>query len=158
LPWRGWIGRIPGQTNYVPVQVWYTLTRGRGTPFGHRRLPGGTVQIYEPDSSGRVQLIGEAAVDHTAPGRALRVQPGDAFDVTAERLQTDYTQETIPPPRRGVPARQRVTAAYKVTVANAKAEAVTVDVRESRFGVFRSVDCSVPAGTISVAVLVLPAA
>ncbi len=149
LPWRGWIGQMPGQPNHVPVQVWYTLKRARGTAFGDRPLPGGTVQLYEPDSSGRVQLIGEAAIDHTAPGRELRVQSGDAFDVTAERLQTDYTQETIPPPRRGVPARQRVTAAYKVTITNAKPEAVTVDVREARFGVWRIVDSSVPAEKIS---------
>ena len=151
LPWRGWIGQMPGggQPNHVPVQVWYTLKRARGTAFGDRPLPGGTVQLYEPDSSGRVQLIGEAAIDHTAPGRDLRVQSGDAFDVTAERVQTDYTQETLPPPRRGVPARQRVTAAYKVTITNAKAEAVTVDVRESRFGVWRIVDSSVPAEKIS---------
>jgi len=149
LPWRGWIGQMPGQPNHVPVQVWYTLKRARGTAFGDRPLPGGTVQLYEPDSSGRVQLIGEAAIDHTAPGRDLRVQSGDAFDVTAERVQTDYNQETIPPPRRGVPARQRVTAAYKVTITNAKPDAVTVDVREARFGVWRIVDSSVPAEKIS---------
>ena len=149
LPWRGWIGQMPGQPNHVPVQVWYTLKRASGTAFGDRPLPAGTVQLYEPDSSGRVQLIGEAAIDHTAPGRDLRVQSGDAFDVTAERLQTDYNQETIPPPRRGLPAKQRVTAAYKVTITNAKSEAVTVDVREARFGVWRIVDSSVPAEKIS---------
>ena len=149
LPWRGWIGQMPGQPNRVPVQVWYTLKRARGTAFGDRPLPAGTVQLYEPDSSGRVQLIGEAAIDHTAPGRDLRVQSGDAFDVTAERLQTDYNQETIPPPRRGLPAKQRVTAAYKVTITNAKSDAVTVDVREARFGVWRIVDSSVPAEKIS---------
>ena len=149
LPWRGWIGQMPGQPNHVPVQVWYTLKRARGTAFGDRPLPAGTVQLYEPDSSGRVQLIGEAAIDHTAPGRDLRVQSGDAFDVTAERLQTDYNQETIPPPRRGLPAKQRVTAAYKVTITNAKSDAVTVDVREARFGVWRIVDSSVPAEKIS---------
>ena len=149
LPWRGWIGQMPGQPNRVPVQVWYTLKRARGTAFGDRPLPAGTVQLYEPDSSGRVQFIGEAAIDHTAPGRDLRVQSGDAFDVTAERLQTDYNQETIPPPRRGLPAKQRVTAAYKVTITNAKSDAVTVDVREARFGVWRIVDSSVPAEKIS---------
>ena len=149
LPWRGWIGQMPGQPNRVPVQVWYTLKRARGTAFGDRPLPAGTVQLYEPDSSGRLQLIGEAAIDHTAPGRDLRVQSGDAFDVTAERLQTDYNQETIPPPRRGLPAKQRVTAAYKVTITNAKSDAVTVDVREARFGVWRIVDSSVPAEKIS---------
>ena len=149
LPWRGWLGQTPTDPNRLPVQVWYTLKRARGTPFGDRPLPGGTVQLYEPDSAGRVQLIGEAMIDHTAPGRDVRVQSGDAFDLTAERVQTDYTQETLPPARRGLPVKQRVTAAYRVTITNAKAEPVAVDVRESRFGVWRIVDSSVPAEKIS---------
>jgi len=149
LPWRGWLGQVPVEPNRVPVQVWYTLKRVRGTAFGDRPLPGGTVQLYEPDSAGRVQLIGEATIDHTAPGRDVRVQAGDAFDVTAERVQTDYTQEAIPPARRGVPAKQRVTASYRVTITNAKPESVAVDVRESRFGVWRIVDSSAPPEKIS---------
>ena len=149
LPWRGWLGQMPVEPNRVPVQVWYTLKRVRGTAFGDRPLPGGTVQLYEPDSTGRVQLIGEATIDHTAPGRDVRVQSGDAFDVTAERVQTDYTQEAIPPARRGVPAKQRVTATYRVTITNAKPESVAVDVRESRFGVWRIVDSSAPPQKIS---------
>src|SRR5436189_5980657 len=59
LPWRGWIGQMPVQPNRVPVQVGYTLKLARCTAFGDRPLPAGTVQLYEPDSSGRVQLIGE---------------------------------------------------------------------------------------------------
>jgi len=149
LPWRGFLGSSPAEPNRVPVEVWYTLKRARGTPFGDRPLPGGTVELYQPDSAGRVQLVGEARSDHTAPGRDLRVQSGNAFDVTAERVQTDYGQEQIPPPKRGMPARQRVTASFKVTIANAKAEAVTVDVREARFGVWRVVESSVPAEKLS---------
>ena len=149
LPWRGFLGQTPAEPNRVPVEVWYTLKRTRGTPFGDRPLPAGTVQLYQADSAGRVQLVGEARSDHTAPGRDLRVQSGNAFDVTAERVQTDYGQEQIPPPKRGMSARQRVTASYKVTIANAKAEAVTVDVREARFGVWRVVESSVPAEKLS---------
>jgi len=148
LPWRGWIGQSP-EPDRVPVQVWYTLKRARNTPFGDRPLPAGTVQLYQADSSGRVQLIGEAANDHTAPGRDLRVQSGDAFDVTAERVQTDFAQETLPAVRRGLPNRQRVTAAYRVTIANAKPEPVTVDVREARYGVWRIVESSVPPDKLS---------
>ena len=96
-----------------------------------------------------MQLVGEAASDHTAPGRDLRVQSGDAFDVSAERVQTDYGQEQIPPPRRGMPTRQRITAAYRVTIANAKPEAITVDVREARYGVWKIVESSVPAEKLS---------
>jgi hypothetical protein len=148
LPWRGWLGQNP-EPNRVPVQVWYTLKRAAKTPFGDRPLPAGTVQLYQADSSGRVQLIGEAANDHTAPGRDLRLQSGDAFDVTAERVQTDFAQEQIPPVRRGLPARQRLTAAYRVTITNAKAEPVTVDVRESRYGVWKIVESSVPPEKLS---------
>ncbi|MGH7754640.1 MAG: DUF4139 domain-containing protein, partial [Gemmatimonadales bacterium] len=142
LPWRGWLGPQPpgAEPNRVPVQVWYTFKRGRGTAFGDRPLPGGVVQLYQPDAQGRVQLIGEAATEHQAPGRDLRVQSGDAFDVTAERVQTDYNQETLPPLRRGLPNRQRATAALRVTISNAKAEPVTVDLREVRWGEWRIVE------------------
>jgi len=143
LPWRGFPGQAPGEENRVPVQVWYTLKRAHGTPFGERPLPGGTVQLYQADSAGRLQLVGEARSDHTAPGRDLRVQSGDAFDITAERVQTDYTQEQLAPPKRGMAPRQRITASYKVTISNAKPVAVTVDVREARFGAWRVTESSV---------------
>src|SRR2546426_7566367 len=132
LPWRGFLPQSPGDENRVPVQVWYTLKRGRGTPFGDRPLPGGTVQLYQADSAGRLQLVGEARSEHTAPGRDLRVQSGDAFDITAERVQTDYAQEQLAPPMRGMAPRQRITASYKVTISNAKPAPVTVDMREAR--------------------------
>jgi hypothetical protein len=148
LPWRGWMGQNP-EPNRVPVQVWYTIKRAAKTPFGDRPLPAGTVQLYQADSSGRVQLIGEASNDHTAPGRDLRVQSGDAFDVTAERVQTDWSQEQLPPIRRGMPNRQRVTAAYRVTITNAKAEAVNVDVREAHFGSWKIIESSVPPEKLS---------
>jgi len=148
LPWRGWMGQNP-EPNRVPVQVWYTIKRAAKTPFGDRPLPGGTVQLYQADSSGRVQLIGEASNDHTAPGRDLRVQSGDAFDITAERVQTDWSQEQLPPVRRGMPNRQRLTAAYRVTITNAKSEAVTVDVREAHFGSWKITESSVPPEKLS---------
>jgi hypothetical protein len=150
LPWRGFLGQGPAEPNRVPVEVWYTLRRPRaGGAFGDRPLPGGRVELYQADASGRVQLVGEARSAHTAPGRDLRVQSGEAFDVTAERVQTDYSQEQVPPARRGLPARQRVRAAYKVTITNAKPTAVTVDVREARSGTWRVVESSVPAETLS---------
>src|SRR3989454_10580713 len=148
LPYRGWIGQWT-EPNRVPVQVWYTIKRAAKTSFGDRPLPAGTVQLYQADSSGRVQLIGEASNNHTAPGRDLRVQSGDAFDVTAERVQTDWNQEQLPPVRRGMPNRQRATAAYRVTITNAKAEAVNVDVREAHFGNWKITESSIHAEKLS---------
>ncbi len=148
LPWRGWIGQN-SEPNGVPVQVWYTIKRAAKTPFGDRPLPAGTVQLYQADSSGRVQLIGEASNDHTAPGRDLRLQSGDAFDVTAERVQTDWSQEQLAPVRRGMPNRQRITAAYRVTITNAKAEVVNVDVREAHVGSWKIMESSLPVEKLS---------
>jgi hypothetical protein len=105
--------------------------------------------MYQADSSGRLQLIGEAANDHTAPGRDLRLQSGDAFDVTAERVQTDYHQEMLPGASRGLPNRQRITSSYRVTITSAKAEPVTVDVRETHFGDWKITESSVPPEKLS---------
>lgn len=149
LPWRGWFGQQQGDQNQVPVQVWYTFKRAKGTPFGDRPLPGGTMQLYQADSSARLQLIGEATIGHTPAAKDVRVQSGDAFDVTAERVQTDYNQESLAPLRRGLPPRQRITASYRVTVTNAKADTVTVDVRESHFGTWTVTESSVPAEKLS---------
>jgi len=149
LPWRGWFGQQQGDQNEVPVQVWYTFKRAKGTPFGDRPLPGGTMQLYQADSSGRLQLIGEATIGHTPAAKDVRVQSGDAFDVTAERIQTDYNQEQLAPLRRGLPSRQRITASYRVSVTNAKTDAVTVDVRENHFGAWKVTESSVPAEKLS---------
>lgn len=149
LPWRGYVGAEQNQTRTAPVQSWYTLRRASGSPFGDRPLPGGTVQLYEADAEARLQLVGEATIDHTPAGRDVRVQSGDAFDLTAERVQTEYSVEQVPPARRGLTATQRVTASYRVTLTSAKAEAVTIDVREVHVGEWRVTASSTRAETLS---------
>ena len=149
LPWRGYVGAEQNQMRTAPVQSWYTLRRGRGSPFGDRPLPGGTVQLYHADAEAQLQLVGEATIDHTPAGRDLRVQSGDAFDLTAERVQTEYAVEQVPPARRGLAATQRVTASYRVTLTSAKAEAVTIDVREVHAGEWRVTASSTPAERLS---------
>jgi hypothetical protein len=42
-----------------------------------------------------------------------------------------------------------LTAAYRVTITNAKSESVTVDVREARYGVWKIVESSIPAEKLS---------
>jgi hypothetical protein len=149
LPWRGYFAQEPGDPNAVPVQVWYTFKRAHGTSFGDRPLPAGTMQLFQRDSSGRVQLVGEAAFNHTPAGKDLRVESGDAFDVTAERVQSDFHQVRLPPAQQGFPYRTRVTATYKVTITNAKPNAVAVDVREIHFGDWKVIESSTPPEKLS---------
>lgn len=149
LPWRGYFGGYSTEPVTQPVQVWYTLKRTRGSAFGDRPLPAGTAQVYQADAAGRIQLVGEASIGHTPAGKDVRLQTSDAFDVTAERVQTEYNAEQLLPPRRGVPGSRRVTASFRVTLNNAKAEAVTVDVRETHFGEWRVTATSVAAEKLS---------
>ncbi len=149
LPWRGYFGGYSTEPVQQAVQVWYTLKRARGGAFGDRPLPAGTAQVYQADAGGRVQLVGEAAIGHTPAGKDVRMQTSDAFDVTAERVQTEYNVEQLPPPRRGAPSPRRVTASFRVTLSNAKTEAVSVDVREAHFGEWRVTASSVPAEKLS---------
>ena len=53
-------------------------------------LPAGVVRVYKEDSSGRVQFVGEDRIDHTPRNETVRLLMGEAFDVTADRIQTDF--------------------------------------------------------------------
>jgi hypothetical protein len=141
LPWYGILPQFPDPQD-VPVEVSYTIKRPRKTSFGDRPLPGGVARLYEPDSAGRLQLIGEAAMDHSPGGEDLRLTAGTAFDVTAKRVQTTYTtrRDTL---------RTVATADYSVTLTNAKDSAVTVDVLEQRPGEWSVLSSSVPGEKLS---------
>lgn len=141
IPWYGILPQFPDPQD-VPVEVSYTIKRPRTTSFGDRPLPGGVARLYEPDSAGRLQLIGEAAMDHTPAGEDLRLSAGIAFDVTAKRVQTTYTT-------RRDSLRTWATADYSVTLTNAKDSAVTVDVLEQRPGEWTVLSSSVPGDKLS---------
>ncbi len=145
VPWWGILPQQGDETE-APVEVSYTLKRPRKTEFGDRPLPGGVVRLFQADSGGRAQLIGEAAMDHTPAGEDVRLSAGTAFDLTARRVQTSYTTR-----RDSTKAgwRTLATADYKVTVRNATDSLVTVDVREERSGEWSVLQSSVPAEKIS---------
>jgi hypothetical protein len=136
-----------GEESEAPVEVSYTLKRPHETEFGDRPLPGGVARIYQPDSAGRPQLVGEASMEHTAAGRDLRLAAGVAFDLTARRVQTGYVTRRDSTAAHGV--RTVATADYRVTVRNATDSAATVDVIEERAGEWSVVRSSVPAEKLS---------
>lgn len=135
-----------GDESEVPVEVSYTLKRPRKTEFGDRPLPGGIARLFQADSSARLQLIGEASMDHTPAGEDLRLSAGTAFDLKARRVQTAYATR-----RDSTKSgwRTLATADYRVTVTNAGDSAVAVDVREERAGEWSVLSSSVPAEKIS---------
>jgi hypothetical protein len=145
VPWWGFLPQQGDETE-APVEVFYTLKRPHKTAFGDRPMPGGRARLFQPDSGGRAQLVGEAQVMHTAAGEDLKLSAGTAFDLTARRVQTSYVT------RRDSSAagvRTIATADYRVTVRNATDSAVTVEVQEERAGEWSVLRSSVPAEKVS---------
>jgi hypothetical protein len=142
IPWYGPLQQYGNDENRTPVEVWYALKRQAKTTFGDLPLPAGGWRLYQPDGQGRLQLIGEASADHTAPGQDVRLQAGSAFDLTARRVQTSYTTQRDS-------TRTIATAGYRVTVASAKDSAVTVEVMEERGGEWSVLASSVPPEKLS---------
>jgi hypothetical protein len=87
-------------------------------------LPSGTVRVYMKDSAGGAQLIGEDALAHTAKGEKIGLRLGEAFDITADRVQTDYKSLSS----------RASQSSYRIELRNAGSRPVTVTVREPLHG------------------------
>jgi len=88
-------------------------------------MPKGVVRVYKKDSSGNAQFVGEDRIDHTPRNEKVRLKLGEAFDVTADKKQTDFKRRE--PTNR---ASYVFESAYEIVLRNAKKEAATVVVRE----------------------------
>ena len=88
-------------------------------------MPKGVVRVYKKDSAGNAQFIGEDAIDHTPKNESVRLKLGEAFDVTADKKQTDFKRRDTFSPWSYVHE-----SAYEIQLKNAKKEPVTVIVRE----------------------------
>jgi hypothetical protein len=146
VPYWGFLPQ-QGEETEPPVEVVYTLNRPRKSDFGDRPLPGGIARVYQPDTTGALQLVGEASISHTAAGSDLKLDAGTAFDITAKRVQTSYMTRRDSTKARGV--HTVATADYRVTLKNATETAVTVLVQEERAGEWSVVSSSVPAEKVS---------
>jgi hypothetical protein len=109
----------PGEPIKDPVQVRLKFKNSEANSLGVP-LPAGTVRVYQGDSKGRVQFVGEDRIDHTPKDETLDLHIGDAFDVVEERKQTDF-QEL---------GRRAFEMAFEITLRNHKVEPITVEVNE----------------------------
>ncbi|MEQ1599141.1 MAG: DUF4139 domain-containing protein [Methylotenera sp.] len=102
-------------------------------------LPKGVLRVYKKDSKGNAQFVGEDNIDHTPKNETVRLKLGEAFDVTADKKQTDF--KLLPNPQKGHSAYE---SAYELTLKNAKKEKVTVTVQEPIGGDWKIVSESAP--------------
>ena len=109
----------PGSPLKDAVKVYFKFKNeekgGLGMP-----LPGGVVRVYQADSKGGVQFVGEDRINHTPKDETLSVQIGSAFDVVCERKQTDYKKL----------ADRLYEMEFEITLRNHKETPITVEVNE----------------------------
>jgi hypothetical protein len=121
----------PGAPIKDVVQVYYQLKNeekgGLGMP-----MPAGTVRVYQADSRGGAQFVGEDRINHTPKDETLNLKIGNAFDVVAERKQTDF--EKI--------AANVYEVEFEITLRNHKATPISVEVNEPVGGTWRMISAS----------------
>jgi hypothetical protein len=88
-------------------------------------IPKGIVRVYKNDSKGSAQFVGEDRIDHTPKNENIRLKLGDAFDITANKKQTDFKKA-----KYFAPHSVAFESSYEIELKNAKNEPVTVMVRE----------------------------
>ncbi len=102
-------------------------------------LPKGVVRVYKRDQQSRAQFVGEDRIDHTPKNERVRLKLGDAFDVTADKKQTEFRIR-----KNSNQYHYAFESAYEIVLRNAKSEAVTVSVKEPVPGDWRMLSESHP--------------
>jgi len=124
----------PGTPIRDDVEVFYQFENredgGLGMP-----MPAGTVRVYQADSRGGLQFVGEDRIDHTPKDETLAIKIGHAFDVVCERRQTDFEHL----------GGNVYEMAFEVVVRNHKTTPVTVEVNEPVGGDWEVLSSSHPA-------------
>ena len=116
----------PGAPIKDLVQVFYQFKNeqkgGLGIP-----MPAGVLRVYQQDSKGGVQFVGEDRIMHTPKDETLDVKIGNAFDVVCERRQVDFAKI----------ASNVYELEYEVTLRNHKATPISVEANEPLGGTWR---------------------
>jgi hypothetical protein len=110
----------PGAAIKEKVGVYMQFRNAQQNKLG-MPLPAGTIRLYKKDDKGNQQFIGEDKIDHTPKDEDVRVKVGDAFDIVAERKQTDY---------KVVVTGHMYEYGYEIKIRNHKDGPVTVIVNE----------------------------
>ncbi len=116
----------PGAPLKDVVQVFYQVKNEERAGLG-MPMPAGIVRVYQADSRGGVQFVGEDRIDHTPKDETLNLKIGNAFDVVAERKQIDFQKI----------ATNVYDVEFEVKVRNHKTSPVTVEVNEPIGGTWR---------------------
>ncbi|HRJ26950.1 MAG TPA: hypothetical protein PLO61_05515 [Fimbriimonadaceae bacterium] len=76
-------------TGLIKPQIRLELVNSKEQKLG-MPFPQGVFKVFQRDSSGAVQLLGEDEIDHTPRDEKISLVVGRAFDIVAERKRTSF--------------------------------------------------------------------
>ena len=126
-----------GPPSKEKIKVFIGFKNSEATPGLGQPLPKGIVRVFKKDRSGSPQLIGEDNIDHTPRNEDLKLELGNAFDIVAERRQTDFKHLA------GRPGTV-YESAHEIKIRNQKDTPVTVRVVEPLGGEWTMIETSIP--------------
>jgi hypothetical protein len=95
-------------------------------------LPAGRVRVYKQEPQGAAFFLGEDRIGHTPRQEKVSITVGSAFDLTAERKQTEFSKLSD--------RLRRVS--LEITLTNRKKEDVVIEVEETLPGDWTMLDNS----------------
>lgn len=114
-----------------PVNVYVKFKNSKENKLG-MPLPAGIMRLYKEDDKKSQQFIGEDKIEHTPKDEEVKLKIGEVFDVTAERIQTDFRQITS----------RLYETAWEVTLRNHKDKEVSVGIIEPLIGSWEVIEKS----------------
>jgi len=121
----------PGSPLKDLVKVYYKFKNEEKSSLGIP-MPAGAVRVYQADTKGGVQFVGEDRINHTPKDESLSLHIGNAFDVVCERKQTDFKKLSD----------RLYEMEFEITLRNHKETPITVEVNEPIGGDWQMLESS----------------
>jgi len=116
-----------------PVNVFVKFKNSKDNRLG-MPLPAGIVRLYKEDDNGSLEFVGEDKITHIPRDEYVQLKIGEAFDVVAERIQTNYRRITS-----GLHESE-----WEIILRNHKKKDVSIGIEEPLFGNWKVLAASHP--------------
>ncbi len=97
------------------------------------------MRVYKEDTKGNLQFTGEDSIDHTPENAIIELKLGNAFDITANKRQTEFIKLNS----TGYNT-YKYQSGYEIKIMNSKSKPVSVKVVEPVHGQWRITEENFP--------------
>ncbi len=135
---NSWYYRRDNFRSHPKIAVYLKFKNSKKNHLGIP-LPKGVIRVYKKDSKGNIQFAGEDRIDHTPENAVIRLKLGNAFDITAEKRQTEFIKLNS----KGWNT-YKYQSGYEIKIMNSRDKSASVKVVEPVQGQWKITDENFP--------------